>query len=114
MIDRLVPNVHQLQREPLALHRAAQRLQPRRADPVAEEREGAQLLAAPRPALYEGALSFGTTMCSSNRDSPYKQEWGWQNDRRPSSKPAPPSPPAGRGACSARASAAAPASASLL
>jgi hypothetical protein len=36
--------------------------------------------------MYEGALSFVTTLCSSHRDSPYKRECGRQNDRRPSSR----------------------------
>jgi hypothetical protein len=38
--------------------------------------------------VYEGALSFVTKICSSNRESPYKMRMGRQNDKRPSSKPA--------------------------
>ena len=37
---------------------------------------------------YEGALSFITTICSSNRESPSKMRMGRHNDKRPSSKPA--------------------------
>ena len=44
--------------------------------------------------IYEGALSFVTTICSSNRDSAYKTRTRMQNDRRPR---APPRPACGRG-----------------
>ena len=37
--------------------------------------------------VYEGVLSFVTTVCSSNRESPHKLRMGRQNDKRPSSKP---------------------------
>jgi hypothetical protein len=46
--------------------------------------------------VYEGALSFVTTIRSSRRDSPYKIEWGRENCRRPSSKRA------GCGSCRAQ------------
>ena len=36
--------------------------------------------------IYEGALSFVTGICCIYRDSPYKREWGRDNDRRPSSR----------------------------
>jgi hypothetical protein len=35
-----------------------------------------------------GRAVIFTTVCSSYRGSPYKREWGSENDRRPSSKPA--------------------------
>ena len=38
--------------------------------------------------MDEGALPFVTFMWCTYRGCPYKREWGRENDRRPSSKPA--------------------------
>jgi hypothetical protein len=56
-------------------------------DVEALEDLAAELQAGHRACIYEGALSFVTTICSSNGESPYKMRMGRQNDKRPSSKP---------------------------
>jgi hypothetical protein len=48
-----------------------------------------RVMAQARPArVYEGALLFVADISCTYRDSPYKGEWGRDNDRRPSSKQA--------------------------